>query len=497
MVSRRFFKIFKKYYMDLLRLLRIFQMIMFFLLLSLVACKKFVQIPPPISEITGTTVYSNNTSAAAVMSGLYSNMIAGPALSSGNMSIGRFMGLAADELTSYDPNNIEQSQFYLNALSSFSQGTSNYYIWTELYSDIYVTNAVLAGLANSTGVKSSDKQRISGEAEFMRAFFYFYATNLYGGVPLATTTDYLVNNSLDRASQAQVYQQIKSDLADAQAKLSAGFVDANGNTTTERTRPNVEAATAMLARVYLYTAKWDSAESEATAVINNSLVYSLDSLSSVFLANSTEAIWQLEPTSPGQNTWDAVYYYLQGPPAPGQTNSVALSSYLTGTFEPGDERYTNWVGAFTPDSVTYYYYPYKYKVWQNDMPVTEYTMVLRLAEQYLIRAEARAQQMNLSGAIGDLNVIRTRAGLANYAGANNQQSVLAAILHERQVELFTEWGHRWFDLTRTNNLNTVLGAPGNVCQAKGGTWNPDWALLPIALSELQINPLLTQNPGYN
>jgi hypothetical protein len=488
----------KKIFMYIIfQMIKNFRTVIIFTLLVLVGCTKFVQAPPPTTEIVGATVYSNGASAAAVMTGLYSNMIASPALSSGYPSIGWLMGLAADELKNYNPGNIEQSQFYLNALSSFTNGNSNYYFWTELYNELYVTNAVLEGVASSKGITPAIKQQINGEAEFMRAFLHFYATNLYGAVPLVTSTDYLVNNSISRTPQNAVYQQIITDLLDAQAKLPNGFVDATGLSTTERIRPNAAAATALLARVYLYNSKWDSAEAEATTIINNSSSYSLDSLNAVFQANSTEAIWQLQPNYPGVNTWDGAYYYLQGPPAPGQTNSVALSSYLVSTFESGDERYASWVGVFTPDSITYYYYPYKYKVWQQGSPLTEYTMVLRLAEQYLIRAEARAQQgTNMTGAIADLNVIRNRAGLANYSGLTDQASMLSAILHERQVELFTEWGHRWFDLSRTNNLNSVMGSPGNVCQVKGGTWNPNWALLPIALQELQTNSHLTQNPGY-
>ncbi|SRR5579862_117791 len=468
-----------------------------FTIFSFSACKKFVQIQPPATEITGSAVYSGSTSAAAVITGLYDNMISSPNLSSGFSSIGYLTGLGADELTNYDPTNHKQVQFYENVLTSFSNGFSNYYFWIELYNGIYVSNAVLEGLSNSSSVTAPLKQQLVGEAKFMRAFFLFYATNLYGDIPLVTTTNYLVNDSISRTPQAEVYKQIVADLADAQAKLPSGFVDANGNSSTQRVRPNQGAATSLLARVYLYTGKWDSAESEATMVISNSDLYNLDSLNSVFLANSTETIWQLQPTNPGFNTWDAFFYVLEGPPGPGG-NSVAINPHLISTFENGDARLVDWVGAF-PNGDAAYYYPFKYKVYQYGSAVTEYTMVLRLAEQYLIRAEARAAQMNITGpngALADLNVIRNRAGLSSYSGLTDQQSVLAAILHERQVELFTEWGHRWFDLKRTNNLNTVMGAPGNVCQTKGGTWNSDWALLPIALQELKINPNLIQNPGY-
>jgi len=126
--------------------------------------------------------------------------------------------------------------------------------------------------------------------------------------------------------------------------------------------------------------------------------------------------------------------------------------------------------------------------------MTEYTMVLRLAEQYLIRAEARAQQNNLSAAQSDLNVIRTRAALSPTT-ANTQSTLLTAILHERQVELFSEWGHRWFDIKRTGNVDAVMGN-GGACAAKGGVWNTNWQLYPIIQLQLQLNPALVQNSGY-
>jgi hypothetical protein len=122
-------------------------------------------------------------------------------------------------------------------------------------------------------------------------------------------------------------------------------------------------------------------------------------------------------------------------------------------------------------------------------------MVLRLAEQYLIRAEAEANQGDSTDAMNDLNKIRNRAGLANYSLLNNGP-LLIAILHERQVELFTEWGNRWFDLIRTGAINAVLGSPGNVCQAKGGVWVSTSELFPIPQSEILDDPNLHQNPGY-
>ena len=119
-------------------------------------------------------------------------------------------------------------------------------------------------------------------------------------------------------------------------------------------------------------------------------------------------------------------------------------------------------------------------------------MVLRLAEQYLIRAEAKAYQDKLTDAIQDLDIIRNRAGLSLIGDTNpsiSKNDFLLAIEQERKVEMFSEWGHRWLDLKRTERAGQILGA-----------LKPDWQdtdqLYPIPNSERLVNPRLTQNPGY-
>jgi len=121
--------------------------------------------------------------------------------------------------------------------------------------------------------------------------------------------------------------------------------------------------------------------------------------------------------------------------------------------------------------------------------------VFRLAEQYLIRAEAKAQQgTDMIGAAADLNVIRNRAGLANTT-ASTHDDLLAAVAHERQIELFAEWGHRWFDLKRTGQVDAVMSA---VTPQKNpsGTWKTYQQLYPVPQSEISKNPFLKQNAGY-
>src|SRR5262249_35037605 len=117
-------------------------------------------------------------------------------------------------------------------------------------------------------------------------------------------------------------------------------------------------------------------------------------------------------------------------------------------------------------------------------------------EQYLIRAEARVYQNNLSGAIDDLNVVRQRAGLPLLANSLDQHKVLSAILHERQVELFSEWGHRWFDLKRTGSIDSVMSAMTPI-KSKGGVWKSYQQLYPLPWNDVLGDPNLVQNPGYH
>jgi hypothetical protein len=153
------------------------------------------------------------------------------------------------------------------------------------------------------------------------------------------------------------------------------------------------------------------------------------------------------------------------------------------------------VGTFTTTTtpVTTLYYANKYKALGGAATVTEYPILMRFAEQYLIRAEARAQQNNLSGAATDLNTIRSRAGLTATT-ATTQTDMLNAVYHERQVELFTEWGHRWFDLKRTGNIDAVMTT---VAPAKGTTWSSYKQLMPIPPSDILADPNIKQNQGYN
>jgi hypothetical protein len=481
-----------------------------FLFLFPSSCKKLVDIPPPTQNLAENKVYAVDATAIGVLDGMYANLTLDNNLFEGGSSIGVLIGLSADELNVFGTSNPYYS-YYINNLSMLVSG---YEFWAPLYNDVYECNAAIEGLQKSTTLSPVVKQQLLGEAKFMRAFFYFYLVNLFGDVPLALSTNAVLNTALQRSPKTDVYTQIIADLKDAKDLLSSTYPDATlFGTTSERIRLTKWAAAALLARAYLYfgnltgdASNYSNAESEASTLLNNSGLYNLVSLNSVFLKNSSEAIWQLQPTTNNLNTVEGRLYVI--PPTGPSTsfNPVFLSKFLLNSFEPGDQRAVlgNWVNTtiYKKTTTTYDTVPYssKYKIYAapgvtSAVAMTEYFMVLRLGEQYLIRAEARAQQNNISGAQSDLNAIRTRAGLTNTT-ASDKTSLLAAILDERRHELFCEWGNRWLDLKRTGKVDAVMNVITPLKSNGTIAWRPYQQLFPIKKTELDKAPNLTQNNGY-
>jgi starch-binding outer membrane protein, SusD/RagB family len=473
------------------------------IIILLTSCKKFVVADPPTNKISSAVVFASNSSAAAAMTSIYINILQSR-LASDRGSIGFLTGLASDELENYSTNEVDYTQFYKNALTAQNSRVTG--IWSNLYAQLHVSNVVMENLNKSAGVTPSIKQQLIGEAKFMRALLHFYAVNLFGKVPLITTSDYQVNARIGRSEITEAYSLIIEDLKDAQIALPNEIVDGIGAPSLLRVRPNKACATALLARVYLYTGEWILAEAESRKLIADSKYILESDFNKVFLSTSQEAIWQLQAVSLGYNTYDGSTYKLISAPGSSAT-PAALSNELTNAFEAGDARFANWIGKFNQGG-TDYFYPYKYKLrdYVPNLPPTEYTIVLRLAEQYLISAEAKIRQggNHIADGIADLNTLRRRARLNPTVDIPNplpdlainlsQEDALKALLQERRIELFTEWGHRWFDLKRTDNLNTVME---QVAPSKNTTWQPYQALFPIPFSEIQLNSNLIQNNGYN
>jgi hypothetical protein len=446
-------------------------------------CEEFVSIPGPSTQLSPDKVFADNQTAESALASVYFKMsedIQGYA-SGGGASVSVLEGIYADELTSYLPPASQSYNFYFNNVSQVNGLIST--LWTNCYSVIYESNRIIEGVSASD-LSPSVKNQLIGEATFIRGFTHFYLVNIFGPVPLITSSDYVVNAHISRSPVDVVYKQVISDLKRAKDLLTDNYPSEG------RVRANRGAATAMLARVFLYTGDFENAELEASEIISNTSQYHLEEdLNQVFKKTSSEAIWQIMPQGGIVNyTYEGSLFIFRAQPT-----SYSLRSSLRRAFEKDDLRARNWIDSIKSESgLTTWYFPFKYKENHLNATGTEYSMVLRLAEQYLIRAEARARRDNLSGpnsAASDLTAIRARAGLQEIS-STSQQEFLALLENERQLELFTEWGHRFFDLKRTGRLDNVLGAIKQ-------NWTTTDRLLPVPQNEILANTnLKPQNDGY-
>lgn len=441
------------------------------------SCRKFVDTGEPPTQLTSAKVFNSNATATSAMLAIYAQMEVPGFM----FELSVYTGMSADEMNDHQlaPERIE-----LNTNDVVPANILTTAFWTRMYGSIYKANAVIEGLEKSQNVSDAFKAQLTGEALFLRAFFHFYLLRLYGDIPLAITTNYLDNANSTRRSEGEIFMQIEKDLEKAIELLAETYVNPTNVTTIERTRPNRYAAKALLSRVSFYQGKWSVAEQLATEVINATALYSLHpDLTKVFLKNSSEALWQIQPVLPGLNSYGGAFYQFPSFPF-----LVALTPGFATSFESGDQRQSQWMKTVVGGG-TNYYHPFKNRVGQVSTSVTEYTMVLRLAELYLIRAETRARQGNFTSANADINVIRSRAGLP-VVSPSTEPDILSEIEKQRRFELFAEAGDRWLDLRRSGRVSQVIGA------AKPSSWTANDQLYPIPQTEINRNNLLTQNPGY-
>jgi hypothetical protein len=345
-------------------------------------------------------------------------------------------------------------------------------MWSASYNGINCVNNILVKLPGITDLTQAERDQYEGEALFIRALLHYYLVTYFGGVPIQTlpTLD-LSKIDIARNTVAEVYTQVISDLTSAKAKLS---------TTKVKGRVNSYAASALLAKVYLtkFQMLGDQpsaglAITEASRVIADGGYSLVTDYGSMFTPtiNTSESIFEV--VFDAQNfTRLAQYFYsrdLSG------RYEVAPETELIESYESADNR--------MPQTIAYYgTQPYGYK-YKDVSGGTDHVYVFRLAEMYLIRAEALAYSNGAVTSIqADINTIRNRAGLANTTAATIPDLKLAVETECRHEFAFE--GHRWPDLVRTKRAVPILGI------------DEKYTLFPIPLSEKQTNSLMEQNPGY-
>ncbi len=357
-------------------------------------------------------------------------------------------------------------------------------IWGTAYEAINRANNVIASIPNVAGISNDDADQYQGEAEFLRALNYHNLVRWFGGVPLVLEPNWAVgdneNTFAPRATQAQVYARIEADLLSAVALLPEESTDF---------RATSGAARALLARVYLDQGKHAQARDAASAVIasgNYSLTNPFSNLWAV--ENSPESILSIQYSVNDFN--ELAFWFF--PSDFGGRRGFAPTANLAATYrDQGDtERYEATIGFYRQGTRRYGLKYFRIATGEDNV------IVLRLAEMYLIRAEANARLgAPTATVLADINVVRARAGVAPLTAesiddgdpdTSVQDELLMAVLEERRLEFAME-GHRFFDLRR------ILGPAG----AAEFLEIPEFRLLfPIPQSERDANPNLTQNPGY-
>lgn len=396
----------------------------------------------------------------------------------------------------------------LREFQSYGIGANNNYVagmWQESYLGISRANIVLEKVP-PISMDSALKERILGEAYFLRGLFYFNLVRLFGDVPLILkpTSANLTNEELypSRAAVSKVYDQIKSDLMNAAERLPVAY-----SSGADKGRATKGAAMGVLSKVYLTLQDWTNALVTSQAVIESGSYalwpdYTFNFKESK--VNGVESVFEVQFYR--KVTAENSRIVISGLPVlpavfPAGVGIMEPTTDLLEGFEEGDYRKE---ATFFDSYWNYTFDPHIWKHWDQDAYDPDETgqsganfQVMRYAEILLIFAEAENELNGPTGLAYDaINQIRARARngqpdvLPDLAGLS-QDGFRTALLLERRHEFVNE-GHRWYDLVRTGNLIEF------VKRAKGDQANPQSFnnLFPIPQRERDLNANLTQNPGY-
>lgn len=399
-----------------------------------------------------------------------------------------------------DPNAHEFDQYTVEATNNYLEG-----VWRDSYLGISRANIVLKEVPDIK-MDSALKQRVLGEAYFLRGLFYFNLVRIYGDVPMLTEPvspdlpDDEIN--LPRRDRATVYEQIFSDFAEAAKRLPEQYSGA------KKGRATWGAAKGMLAKAYLTMEQWENAAATAKEIIDAEIY----TLYSDYADNFKQA------NENGQESVFEVQFYenvnsensrivISGLPSlqnvfPAGVEMMLPTDDLLNTFEEGDYRKDV---TFFDSYWQYEFEPHVWKYWDQDVYDADETgqsganfKVMRYAEVLLIYAETLNEANNgpTQEAYDAVNQIRARARngnaevLPDLSGLSYQE-FREAVWKEKRCETVNE-GQRWFDLKRTERLIERVNV------AKGDKANPqDYHYkFPVPQRERDLNPNLSQNTGY-
>lgn len=446
---------------------------------------------------------------------------------------GALMGEMRSDNTHYLRYEADRAQRQYEEIADFIDDEQNFMtddMYYNCYSGISRTNSILDRI-EGTSFAEDFRNKIVGEAKFLRAYFYFQLVRHYGGVPLYMHEVKGAGDAfLPRATVDDVYKVIEEDASDAIAKLQVVKFPQDGSVTQG-------AARMLLADVLMSKPAKDYAGAEAQLREILKMGYELQpDYADVFdtsKKNSKESLFEVQYQQGDQgqeSNW--LYYFIPrtsdavvitGVP---NSNTIADAGWnvptqeMVDSYEKGDLRlkasvaviagHNDAYGQFVCDKVcnvgdeeisnypVHYYFINKYrhphakiKNTDDNWPVYRYSKVL------LSLAECLLEQGKAAEATPFLNQVRSRAGLPAVAVVNAR-----TIANECRHELAFE-NHRWFDLVRTGKAIEVMAEHGKRMKAlhsylpeRSYQMTKDKLVFPIPYRELQINSLLEQNTGY-
>jgi hypothetical protein len=425
----------------------------------------------------------------------------------------------------------------LNQLYEFTVLPDNNYVlgyWRYLFEAVFRSNLVLDKLAQVTDPSFSEvrKKRIEGEAKFVRAFAYFYLTDLFGDVPLFTNSTEQKKFNPTRTPRDQVISQVINDFKDARNLLPTPAEWGNA----ELGRATKGAAGAFLGKLYLHLGRYAEAKAELAEVVNsgvyglipdyarnfdNTLENNRESVFEIQFSPATGDVWTGGQSQDGTNVAEThMYSFLYGAPQ-GAGWNLQPSVLLFNAYEPGDPRKEGTI--LYPGGVAFNDLNGNPATWTaadmanptNRLGSAKYISrngrlpgfggpfsdanlrIMRYADVLLLYAEALNETDGPMAALPFINQVRDRVKMPAYPTprfpAATKDDVFKIIMHERMVELGGEQ-KRWMDLVRWDNNGKIN--IDNYIRRSGFDKTTD-KLLPVPQSEIDINPnLRPQNPGY-
>ncbi|WP_291144851.1 RagB/SusD family nutrient uptake outer membrane protein [Flavobacterium sp. UBA7680] len=446
-------------------------------------------------------LFNNDAGAAQFVTAIYNKFLNWDMTSFGWIGLSSITSDDADKGSSAGDTGTDKD--VLDALTYNASNPSAESTFIANYDGINKCNQALNILPKLDKVDANLRNRLAGEAKFLRAFMYFTLVKCYGGVPIVDHLPVPGSDSdrimqLTRKTSAEVYAFIEADLNDAIAALP----EKTAYGANDKSRASKGAAYALLAKVSLYQKKWQQVIDNTNKVTGYSIVSDYASMYRASGKFDSESIFEIYAQGAVPAKGIEGYSNTQGARGTGGWGwgFNTPSQSLVNAYEAGDVRKaatiifrgsTLYDGRVIPTTVENERYNYKAyssaytDAWETDVDIK----YLRFAEVILMKAEALNELGQTSDAIALLNQIRKRAGLGD-TPAVSQADVRIAIWKERRVEMAFEHD-RFFDLVRTGQAKAAFAVDGKTfTEGKN-------ELFPIPASFIkQADGLSAQNPGY-